>query len=90
MTVRTVAERLARDTAEGDLIELIPLAVFVVSRVHEVRAVREAGAAHEIGITLTEQAGKDVEDAPEGVRAARQRGGLQRFEQRAGGDAHFH
>ena len=90
MSVRAVAEGLARDAAEGDLVELVPLAVLVVSRVHEVRAVREAGAAHEVRVALTEQARKNVENATERVGAAGERGRLQRLEQASRWDAHFH
>ena len=64
--------------------------ILVVARVHEVRAVRKARGAHERRIALAEQAAEDVEDAAERVRAARKRGGLQRLEQRARWNAHFH
>ena len=42
MAVRTVARRAAGNAAEADLEELVPLALAVEARIHEVRAVGEA------------------------------------------------
>ena len=90
MTIWTIAEGLAGDATEADLVELVPLAVGAIPRVHEMWAVGEAGRAHEGRIALTEESTKDIEDAPERVRAAGERRGLKRLEQRARGNAHFH
>ena len=90
MPVGPVAEGLARNSAEADLVELVPLAVLVVARVHEVRAVGESCRAHEGGIALAEEPAEHVEDAAERVRAARKGRRLQRLQQRALGYAHVH
>src|SRR5690606_40698761 len=82
--VRPAPERSARNAAEADLIKLEPLAPAVVARVHEMRAVGKAGGAHEVGTALPEQTAENVEDAAEGVRAAGERGGVERLEQRSG------
>src|SRR5690606_5128443 len=76
MAVGAVAEGPSRYAAEADLVELVPLAAAVITRVHEVRAVGEAGGAQEVRVALAEQAADDVEDAAERVRAAGERGGV--------------
>ena len=88
MAVGPVARRAARDAAEADLEQLVPLAVLVVARVHQVRAVREAGGVEHIGRALAQQAAHDVEDAAEQVGAARQRGRALGLQDAAGGDLH--
>ena len=54
MPVRTVAEGPARHAAEADLVELEPLAVLVVARIHKVRAVREPGGVEVVGRALAQ------------------------------------
>ena len=88
MPVGAVARRPAGDAAEADLVELIPLALARIARVHEVRAVGEARRHHEVGRALAEQAAEHVEDAPQCVGARGERRGLERLQQRARRNAH--
>src|SRR6185436_970616 len=90
MSVGPIAERLARNATERDLVELIPLALAVVARIHEVRAVGESGRAQEVRTALPQQSAENVEDAAERVSPTRQRRGLERLEERPGRNAHLH
>ena len=88
MAVRPVARRPARHPAEADLVELVPFAGLVVARIHEMRAVGEAGGAQGLGRTLAEQAAHDVEDARQHVGARRERGRADRLQDGAARNAH--
>ena len=84
----TVAHRPAGDTAEADLEQLEPFPDAVGARIEEVRTRRKAGGVEEFGRLLTQQTRPGyVEDPAERMRAARQRGGIVRLEQRTLRDA---
>ena len=71
VTIRTVAHGAPRDASEANLEQLEPLAILIVSRVKQVRAIREASRIHRIRCTLTEHAAHDIEDTTQRVGAAR-------------------
>src|SRR5216683_2699954 len=64
MAVGAVAERTPRNTAEANLIQLIPFAAPVVARIHEMRRRRESRRAEKFRLALSEQAAEHIEDAP--------------------------
>ncbi len=89
MTVGAVADRPAGNATKANLVELIPLAFFVVSRIHEMRAIRKAGSYHVIWITLAEKATKHVKNARQHMGARGECRWFQRFQNGAGRNAHI-
>ena len=88
MPVRPVAHRPARHAAEADLVELVPLAVLVVTGIHEVRAVGETGGAQRVRRALAEQAAHDIEDARQHMGARAERGRPDRLQDGAARNPH--
>lgn len=86
VTVWSVAAGSAGDAAEADPVELEPLSAGAEARIHEVRAVAEAGGGHELGGFLAQEGGENVHDSGEEMGAAGEGGGTDGFEEAAVGD----
>ena len=89
MTIRTVTGRPAGYPAESDLIQLIPLPILVITRVHEVGTVREARSAKRIRRTLPQQTTHDIEYPPQHMGARAQCSGSYGLENRSAWNPHF-
>lgn len=60
MAIRSIAFRSRRYAAESNLVQLVPLAIGLESRVEEVRTVGESRTRHVSWVTLAEQGLHDV------------------------------
>src|ERR1700722_8446329 len=83
VSVRPIPKWLSGNSAKRDLVQLIPITILVVARIHEVRRVRESSGTHELRIPLSEKAAQYIEDSTKRMSAARQRRWLQRLQKRA-------
>ena len=84
--IRPVTERTSRYATKTNLEQLIPLAIPVMARIHQMRAVREARGVQEVRITLPEQRTENVENPPQRMRTTRQRCREYGLQQRTFGD----
>ena len=73
MPVGPVTRGLAGNTAKANRVQLVPLTVFIVARVHKVGAVGEPSTGQKVGITLTQQTTQHIENPSQRVGTTRQR-----------------
>ena len=86
MAIWPVSLRSRRHSPEGNLVELVPLAIGPEAGVEEVRTVAEAGGGHEGAVLLAEEGLHDVHAAAEKVGATGDGGWADGFEEAAEGD----
>ena len=90
VSIGPVARGLAGDPAKANRVQLIPLAIFVVTRVHEVRAVRETGTCQKVRVPLAQKTAQHVKNPPKRVGTTRECRGFTWLQQRSLRNVHFH